>query len=94
MKQIDARTVEFTHYAEVAVKERFDELLADGLGIPQAALAALSDDRICPRHRRSQWFRRNFTEYLSEGTVIVTHGGTVILTGKGRDLVQSAEGAR
>lgn len=86
MNRIDSRTVEFTDYIEVEVKERFEELLDNGHGIPEAATLALQEG--LRNHPSNARFTRAFVEYLSEDTVFVTNrgAGRVMLTGKGRSL--------
>ena len=81
MKWIDSRTVEFTNTGEIQAKERFDQALDEGHSIRAAATIAL-EEGLAQRWR----FTRDFVEYLSEDTVIVTKNRRVVPTGKGRQF--------
>ena len=63
MQRIDERTVELTA-REQQVKERFDELLDRGMGIPKAAALALNQGV----QSAGLFPSREFVDYLSEGT--------------------------
>lgn len=60
----------------------------EGHSLIEAARLALQEaqDRDLPGRRT---FRRPFVEWLSEDTVLITHGGKVMLSGKGRSIVGS-----
>ena len=79
MKRISSRIVEFTSTGEVTAHERFNEALDEGLSIRAAATVALEEAAVL--HWR---FSREFVQYLSEDTVIMTKGGRVVPTPKGR----------
>lgn len=81
MIRVDARTVEFTTVAEMAAHAGFHEALDDGLSICAAARRALEAGLAEPVPAR---YSHEFVEYLSEDTVIVTTGGQVVATPKGR----------
>jgi len=79
MKRITNRIVEFTSEAEIRAHDRFNEALDEGLSIRAAATVALEEAAVL--HWR---FSREFVRYLSEDTVIMTKGGRVVPTPKGR----------
>lgn len=81
MKRIDSRTVEFTHTWETEAVDRFEQALDDGADIMGAATIALNEGLL-----RNASFTRDFVEYLSEDTVILTRGGKILPTAKGRRL--------
>lgn len=64
MKRIDERTVELTD-EEMEVRTHFDDLCAVGFSVEVAARVALI------RHPSME---RDFIEYLSDGTLTLTHG--------------------
>lgn len=79
VKQIDSRTVEFTTVGEQQAHDRFNEALDEGHSIRAAATLAL-EEGLSKRWR----FSREFVEYLSEDTVLVTRTRRVVPTAKGR----------
>lgn len=81
MRRINSRTVEFTTTVEAEAHARFNEALDDGLSICAAARRALEAGLAEPVPAR---YSHEFVEYLSEDTVIVTTGGQVVATPKGR----------
>lgn len=62
MRRIDSRTVDLNP-VEVSIKDLFEGLLDDGLGIPQAAHRALS------QHPEAWRVSMDFALWLSDDTV-------------------------